>query len=219
MFGRWYGPYALQRISRRAEVRLRGRRLLTDPEVLHPIHFLSTRVLVDAVRGLNLSGQRFLDMGSGSGAIAVFAAAQGARVTACDINPSAVALTQENLKRNQLGAEVLASDLFSALSDRVFDLICFNIPYYDGEPRTPFDAALFGGKDLVTVRRFADGCRRALAPGGQVIILFSEDANGEMILSHFRHAGLEVVDDRISSRFFERFHVVRFRALTPPVAA
>ncbi len=215
IFGRLYGPYASRRIARGTEVRLRGRRLLTDPEVLHPIHFLSTRVLIDTVLGLDVAGKRFLDMGSGSGAIGIFAASQGAILTACDINPRAVALTRKNLSRNQIDAVVIESDLFSALPDQAFDLICFNIPFYDGEPRTPFDAALFGGKDLATTRRFAMGCPGALAPGGQVIVVFSEDADRGGILSCFRQAGLAVVDEMTSRRFFERFHVVRFREISP----
>src|SRR5450432_858378 len=127
-FGSLYGPYALRRIARGGMVHLRGRVLLTDPEVLHPVHFLSTRVLLDAVTALDLGGRRFLDMGADSGAIGIFAAAAGAQVTACDINPRAVTLTRQNFERNQLRGEVLESNLFAALPGRAFDLICFNLP-------------------------------------------------------------------------------------------
>ena len=188
-----------------------GRRLLTDPEVLHPVCFRSTRVLIDVLPTLDVAGKRFLDMGSGSGAIGVFAASHGATVTACDINPQAVALTRENLRRHRVGAEVFESDLFSALGGRVFDVICFNIPFYAGEPRTPFEAALFGGNELKTVRLFAAGCPGFLAPGGQVLVVFSEDADRDNILSHFSAAGLSIVNERITHRLFERFHVVIFR--------
>ena len=106
-FRRFYRRYALQRIARRAEVRLLGCRLMTDPEVLHPIHFLSTRVLMNAVMTLDLAEKRFLDMGSGSGAIGIVAASRGAVVTACDINPRAVAVSRENATRNGARLEVL----------------------------------------------------------------------------------------------------------------
>src|SRR5207253_9868447 len=117
---------------------LGGLSFATDPEVLHPIYFRSTRVLLDAVLGLALPGRRFLDMGAGSGVIGMFAAARGARVTACDINPRAVALARANCARNGLGGEVLESDLFGALGGRTFDLIAFNLPYLTGEARSPF---------------------------------------------------------------------------------
>ena len=129
--------------------------MLTDPDVLHPVYFRSTRVLIEALQRLNVAGKRVLDMGSGSGAIGIFAALQGALVTACDINPRAVSLTRENLSRNQIDAEVFQSDLFSALEGRLFDLICFNIPFYAGEPRTMFEP--WGGPSLRIVRAFAAG--------------------------------------------------------------
>jgi methylase of polypeptide subunit release factors len=68
-------------------------------------------------------------MGTGSGPIAVLAAAAGAVVTAADVNPHAVALARQNLARNGLAGEVLESDVFSALGGRRFDLVCFNIPF------------------------------------------------------------------------------------------
>lgn len=219
VFAWWYGPTLRRRIAHRSEVRVLGRRLLTDPQVLHPVHFRSTRVLIDALPTLDLAGKRFLDMGSGSGAIGIFAASHGATVTACDINPQAVALTRDNLRLNQIGAEVFESDLFSALAGHVFDLICFNIPFYAGEPRTPFEAALFGGRDLKTVRTFAAGCPQFLAPGGKVLVVFSEDADRDHILSVFSTGGLAIVDERIAHRLFERFHVVSFRAVSLPESA
>jgi release factor glutamine methyltransferase len=219
IFARIYRPFVLRRIAGRSEARVLGRMLLTDPEVLHPVYFLSTRVLIDGVLAMDIAGKRFLDMGCGSGAIGIAAASRGAIVTACDINPRAVALTRENLRRNQIEADVIASDLFGALDGRVFDLICFNIPFYAGEPKTPFDAALFGGKDLATVRSFAAGCLGALSPGGTVVVVFSEDANRDKILSLFAQAGLSAIEERIARRWFERFHVVSFQPVSLPERA
>src|SRR4051812_35298571 len=121
--------------------------------------------MIDRIRTMDLTGKTFLDMGSGSGAIGIFAAARGARVTACDVNPRAVALTRANFALNAVPGEIVESDLFQALGGRVFDLIGFNIPFYEGVPRTAFEAALFGGPGLSTVGAFARGCRSALAPG------------------------------------------------------
>ena len=216
VFGWWYGPYVRRRIAHPSEVSLLGRRLLTDPEVLHPVYFRSTRVLIDALATLNIAGKRFLDMGCGSGAIGIFAAFQGATVAACDINPRAVTLTRDNLRRHQIDAAVFESNLFSGLGGAVYDLICFNIPFYAGEPRTPFEAALFGGKDLETVRRFAAACPGYLDPNGRVVVVFSEDADRDNILSHFTAEGLSVEDERIAHRLFERFHVVSFRVASLP---
>ena len=212
---RTHGRYVLRRFRRGEAAHLGGLVFATDPEVLHPIYFRSTRVLLDAVLGLALPGRRFLDMGAGSGVIGMFAAARGARVTACDINPKAVALARANFARNGLGGEVLESDLFGALGGRTFDLIAFNLPYLTGEARSPFEAALFGGRELETVRRFARGSVGALAPGGAVWVVYSEDADGPRILAAFAEAGLCQVDHVITHRLFERFHVASFHLASP----
>jgi HemK-related putative methylase len=202
--------YVLRRIARPSETWLFGHRLRTDPEVFHPVFFRSTRVLLEALG--DLRGKSVLDMGTGSGSLAVFATARGARVTACDVNPHAVELARENLRRNGLGAEVVESNLFAALAGRRFDLICFNIPFYPKAATTHLEAAFFAGPNFETVRAFAEGCRAHLAPGGQVVIVFSEDSGYHRILSLFDGAGLTSMREETTQRLFERFHVVWFVA-------
>jgi methylase of polypeptide subunit release factors len=215
LINRAYGRYHLYRSRRAGTARLEGLQFLTDPEVLHPIYFRSTRVMIDRIRTLDLKGKTFLDMGSGSGAIGVFAGARGADVTACDVNPRAVALTRANFQLNAVAGEVLESDLFQALGGRVFDVICFNIPFYEGVPRTAFEAALFGGPELATVGAFARGCREALAPDGRLLVVFSEQANRQKILSLFTAAGWGVDDETLGRRLGERFHLLTFYFPTP----
>src|ERR1017187_4421751 len=74
----FYRPYVLARIAKPSEARLFGRRLLTDPQVFHPVYFLSTRILIDELGTLELEGRQFLDMGTGTGSLAIFAAGRGA---------------------------------------------------------------------------------------------------------------------------------------------
>jgi release factor glutamine methyltransferase len=216
LFNRFYRPYVLHRIARPSETRFLGHRLLTDPGVFHPVYFLSSRMLAQSLGGMDLRGKRLLDMGTGSGAIAVRAAAAGAAVTACDINPAALALARENLRRNGLPGEVVASDLFSGLAARTFDVICFNIPFYPRDPASPFEAAFFAGRDFSTVRAFAAGCAAALADGGRVLIVFSEDSGRERVLAIFAAAGLAPAAEQVTRKFFERFHIVWFRKEAAP---
>lgn len=211
LINRAYGRYHLYRFRRAGPAHFGGLQFQTDPEVLHPIYFRSTRVMIDRIRTLDLTGKAFLDMGSGSGAIGIFAAARGARVTACDVNPKAVDLTRANFALNGVKGEVFESDLFQALGGRAFDLIGFNIPFYEGVPRTPFEAALFGGPGLATVAAFARGCREALAPHGQLLVVFSEQADRDKILSLFAEAGWAVADETVARRLWERFHLLTFR--------
>ena len=76
-----------------------------------------------------------LDMGCGYGALGVSLARAnpGCTLTMADINERAVSLAVENAKRNGVAAETLASDGFSALAGRRFDLIVSNPPIRAGK--------------------------------------------------------------------------------------
>ncbi|HTB72016.1 MAG TPA: methyltransferase [Polyangiaceae bacterium] len=206
-------PIVLRRIGRASEVRLLGLRLRTDPAVFHPVCFSSSRLLAEHLLARPLRGLSLLDMGTGAGPIAIAAAAAGASVTACDVNPRAVALARENAALNSVGPEIVESNLFAALANRQFDLICFNIPFYRREPVSPLDAAFYAGRELETVRRFADDCARHLLADGRVVIIFSEDCDGEFILSLFAERGLCLESKYVSRKLMERFHIVWFRAI------
>ncbi len=204
-------PLVLRRIARASEVHVLGHRLRTEPGVFHPVYFSSSRVLAEAVVARAPGGRDVLDMGTGSGVIAVSAAAVGARVTACDRNPAAVALARVNTALNGLDVEVLESDLFAALPGRLFDLVAFNIPFYPHEPRTHFEAAFRAGHGFETVHRFADGAREHLRDGGRVLVVFSEDCGRDETLRVFTERGFAVEDEKVTRRALELFHVVSFR--------
>jgi release factor glutamine methyltransferase len=211
----FYRPYVLWRVGAPSSGSVDGLSLATDPQVFHPRCFHSSQILVGYLRTLALRDQRFLDMGTGSGLLGLWAARRGARLTACDVNPRAVELARENARRNGLAGEILESNLFGALAGRTFDVICFNVPFYPRAPRTPFEAAFFAGPDFATVRQFAADCPRFLAPGGSVIVIFSEDSGYDGIVSMFVGAGLQVAFQSVTSRLFERFHLVRFQRPSP----
>jgi release factor glutamine methyltransferase len=198
-------------MARPSEVRVLGHRLRTEPGVFHPLYFSSSRILAQHVVERAPRGLRVLDMGTGSGAVAIAAAGVGASVTACDINPSAVALARTNAALNGLTIDVVESDLFTALPSRVFDLIVFNIPFYPTVPSSHFEAAFRAGPTLETVRRFADGSREHLAQGGRVVIIFSEDCDRGAIDCAFEDAGLSFEEQRVTRRMFELFVVASFR--------
>jgi release factor glutamine methyltransferase len=138
-----------------------------------------TEHLVEAALRLPLpAAPRILDLGTGSGCIAVTLALElpGSRVVASDLQPAALAVARRNVERHAVGERVrlVASDLASALDLRGFDLVASNPPYLarheavalspqvrDFEP----PAALFSGDDGLDLVRRLLAAARALAPG------------------------------------------------------
>ena len=81
------------------------------------------------VSTLDLEGTRVLDMGTGTGIIALEMARQGANVTAADINPEALQMAKKNAESENLeNIEFVETDLFEDI-EQSFNLITFNPPY------------------------------------------------------------------------------------------
>ncbi len=128
-----------------------------------------------------LTWPRVLDLGTGSGAIAVTIACEHpeAALVAADVSPAALAVARENAER--LGGKVgfIESDWFAALGDEKFDLIVSNPPYVaardphllqDGLPFEP-DLALTDGADgLSCIRKIVVEAPVHLLAGGQLLI-------------------------------------------------
>lgn len=76
-------------------------------------------------------GETVLDLGTGCGVIAVFAADQAAKVIATDIDPAAVDNAQENIKRHGVDhiVEVRQGDLFAPVHGESFDVMYVTLPF------------------------------------------------------------------------------------------
>lgn len=125
---------------------------------------------------------RVIDVGTGSGCIAVTLAAERARasVTATDVSPAALAIAASNAARHGVASRV--DFVVQALTGnaRDVDLIVANPPYVPERDRHTLERdvrdyepalALFGGDDgLDVIRRLIPDARRALRPGGALIM-------------------------------------------------
>lgn len=127
---------------------------------------------------------RILDIGTGSGCIAVACALAfpGARVDAVDINEDALIVADMNIEQHAVGdsVRIVQSDIFENLPGEHYDLIVANPPYVDfGEMQDlpeeyrhePGEVALAAGSDgLDVVRRILAGAGQHLNPGGILIV-------------------------------------------------
>lgn len=169
--------------------RVAGFPVLVLPRVFNPALLRTGELLAAALdRRLVPQGARVLDMGTGSGAVAVAAARLGAAVVAVDLNPHAVRCARINALLNGCEAriEVRHGDLFAPVDGDRFDLVTFNPPYLRGVPRDSLDLAW---RATDTVERFAAALPRHLAAGGRALVLLSSDGDEDAFLAAFRAAG------------------------------
>ena len=183
-------PFLLPRVRRTALEHVEGRPILVSPDVLNPVVFRSGEWFARSLTRL-LPGApgRLLDMGTGSGVCAVFAAQMGYDVVAVDVNPEAVRFAKMNSLLNRVEIDVRLGDLFEPVRGERFEFVLFNPPFFRGEPRSPFDMA-FRGTDVL--ERFASGLRGALAPGGKAFVLFSSDGDAAGMLDALSREGMKV---------------------------
>jgi release factor glutamine methyltransferase len=146
------------------------RALVPRPETEHLVELLKSRIPHPA--------SRILDVGTGSGVIALSLAANfpETRVTATDISDDALVLARENAERLGLTNRIewLTGDLLIYVN-HVYDVIVANLPYVGAVDRAGLsrevlhdpEVALFGGErgDEV-VRRLIDAAPSRLKPGG-----------------------------------------------------
>ncbi|AIU69567.1 protoporphyrinogen oxidase [Thermococcus eurythermalis] len=137
-------------------------------------------------------GDIALDVGAGTGLIALLMARKARYVLGVDINPIAVELARENARINNIkNVEFRVSDLFENVSGK-FDVITFNAPYLPGEPEEPIDFALVGGeRGREVLDRFIQEVPRYLKPRGTVQIVQSSITGVEETLRKLREVGLK----------------------------
>lgn len=158
-----------------------GRSFEVSPDVLIPRPDTERLVELALARIPPDQAVTVLDLGTGSGCIAITLALERphARVTAVDRSSAALAVAQRNADIHHAGVEFLTSDWFAALGGRRFDLIVSNPPYIAaadphlrrGDVRFEPLTALAAGQDgLDDLRRLTAAACAHLMPGGTLLL-------------------------------------------------
>ncbi len=169
--------------------------LIPRPETEHAVE----KVLELAAQ---FQSPRIIDVGTGSGAIAVALASKLANITvaATDLSPAALAIARENAARNCTAQRIrfIEGDLLAPVAGETFDIVVSNPPYVAESDRASLSVevsdfepaqALFAGSDgLAIYQRLIPQAFAALARGGFLVLEIGyeqEDAIRELLA----HAG------------------------------
>ncbi|MBV0901018.1 HemK2/MTQ2 family protein methyltransferase [Haloarcula salina] len=157
------------------------------------------------------SGDRVLDVGTGSGYVAAVLAEAGADAVGVDVSPLACRQAADN------GVPVVRGDLVSPFRDGVFDLVTFNPPYLPTPQEREWDDwmehALSGGEDgRRLVDPFLDTVERVLAPDGEALVLVSSLTDPGAVREYA--SDRDLVSERLASEKhpYEELVVLRFAA-------
>lgn len=192
-----------------------GREFQVSPAVLIPRP--ETEHLVEAALGqakripVTTETLRIVDVGTGSGCIAITLALQlpGAHVEACDISPAALEIARQNALIHCVEKQIqfYRGSLLEPVTGEVH-LVTANLPYIadhewtnvsDGVKLYEPDIALRGGYDgLNLIRLLLDQAAKRLAPGGAILIEIGWQQGAavkSLAQSHFPSAKVDILQD------------------------
>ena len=186
-----------------------SREFLVTPDVLIPRP--ETELLVELCLALMPANQpcRLLDLGTGSGIIAVTLAAErpDAQVSATDISPNALQVAAENAEKHQVGRiQFYLSNWFESIPDGQYDLIVSNPPYIaeddahlqQGDLRfEPKSALIASDQGLKDIRLIAEAALARLAWGGYLLLEhgYNQQQSVQKLLAGYGYGNIQTHRD------------------------
>lgn len=185
----------------------------THPDVYEPSDdsFLLARVVGETVQ----PGEKFLEVGCGTGIVSLAAGRAGASVTSTDANPHAVRLAWQNGRQNGIGIHALETDLMENVPGP-FDVVAFNPPYLptsdDEKVQGVLNLAFDGGpsgNDVVL--KFVDQLSEASWAPRCVLIIHSSLSDPAPLVDRMESLGYTSDIAADEKHFMERLTVRRFQ--------
>jgi release factor glutamine methyltransferase len=186
-------------------------RVLTCEDVYGPAE--DTFLFMDSVA--QIQSKRCLEIGTGTGMVAILLAKNGNEVTATDVNPKAISCAKKNGQANGVSIKFKRADLFKGIEGK-FDVIVFNPPYLptaaEDKVKGPLNRALDGGPDgLAVTRRFLKDSKAHLNKNGELYTIISSLSPQESVDRLLTGFASELVG--ASKLFFEEIRVFRLKMI------
>ncbi|WP_406535974.1 HemK2/MTQ2 family protein methyltransferase [Methanobrevibacter sp.] len=152
-------------------------------------------------------GQSVLEIGTGSGIVAMYASRLTDKITVTDINFDACELARKNFRQNNIeNIEILWGNMFEVVENRKFDVILFNTPYLpteddevlDNTINYAFDGGLNGRK---VIDLFLNEVGNHLNDGGIVQMIQSSLSGNDETLARLDELGF-IAEIAASEHFF-----------------
>ncbi len=183
------------------EAEFRGRVFQVSPDVLIPRPETEVLIELALARMQGLERPRIVDLGTGSGIVAISLALEcpQAEVLAVDLSPAALAVARTNAGRLGARVDFRAGSWFAPLAGERFDLIVSNPPYVaagdphlalNGLPFEPQMALTDGADGLACIRAIVADAASCLKPAGHLLFEHGYD-QGEASRNLLTAAGFQ----------------------------
>jgi len=181
--GATWQPLLKKYLSRTRNYNYKNIRLQVPSSVFHPGFFFSTHLLLNQVKKLSVRNKKILEPGAGSGLISIYAAQQGATVTATDINPESIRCLEKNSLENKVQLTIIESDLFDNIPLQTFDIIAINPPYYKKWPQSYTDYAWNCGENGEYFQKLFSQLKNYIHEKTVVLMILCDGCDIEMVRS------------------------------------
>lgn len=132
------------------------RALIPRPETEQLVELIAKQI-----KNFGHTSGKFLEIGTGSGAVALSLKKMFplAKITATDISAEALEIASENAKKHRLEVEFLQSDLFTDIPEQKFDVIVTNLPYVPRKKLAFVSKQILDWEPILSIEGGSDGLK------------------------------------------------------------
>jgi release factor glutamine methyltransferase len=188
-----------------------GLKVTVLPSVFHPGLLWSTKYLLKFISRFDFKNQKVLELGAGSGLISLWVSRAGARMTATDINPAAIASIKESQTINQLAISTYQSDLFDAIPPQIFDYILINPPFYPQKAKNTREFAFFCGPNFEYFQRLFVQLKKYSNAQTSIFFVFADNCDLKSIQNVAIAAGWQLQQIDATQNWRERLFIFQLK--------